>query len=461
MQTVRTEDGREYLLLKRSQESSLVRDPATGEQRHLPNEAVEPVGASPLETAAQSVPAPARRVLTAVHSERALGLLLELDRRGPVAVRDLLGSYDCCESDLHGLLGEFRAAGLVEEAPVGGQAGYAATDRASEGLARLREERIEDIRPGDVTMDGTDERGTERGYPGVVAERFDTNPLVTPADDDRIGENLNGPSVVRAPPWDGDPLGDYYIYFAHHGGEFVRLAYADDPRGPWTVHTPGTLPLAETQFDSHIASPDVHLDHDDERVRMYFHGCCGEYGVDGETMPQVTDVALSPDGLDFETRDAVLGNSYFRVFEHGGAHYALANDGRIYRGEDPLGPFERGPVLFEHNRHFAVQRLDDAIVRVYLTRRGDRPERVLATTLDLTPSWREWEPTPKPPETVLWPERDYEGGDAPMHTSEGGSVHGHVRALRDPCVFVDGDRTYLYYAVAGEEGIAGAELHER
>jgi len=300
-------------------------------------------------------------------------------------------------------------------------------------------------------------------FPGAVAERFETNPLVTPGSDERIGENINGPSVVRAPPWIDDPLGEYYMYFAHHGGEYVRLAAADDPRGPWTVHTPGTLALEATQFDAHVASPDVHADRKHRRMRLYFHGCCGEYAVDGTTMPQVTDVALSTDGLAFEPRDAVLGNSYFRVFEHDGAHYALANDGRLYRadGEDPLGPFERGPVLFERNRHFGVQRVDPTTVRVFLTRRGDRPERTLATTLDLRPDWREWEPTPIPPETVLWPGRGYEGGDEPVHTSAGGPVDEPVRALRDPCVLADGDRTYLYYAIAGERGIAGAELRER
>jgi hypothetical protein len=78
-------------------------------------------------------------VLRAVHSDRALGLLLELDERGPVAVVDLMGSYDLCESDLHGLLAEFTAAGLVTEARVVGQRGYELTDVAEEGLAALRE----------------------------------------------------------------------------------------------------------------------------------------------------------------------------------------------------------------------------------------------------------------------------------------------------------------------------------
>ena len=138
MRTVEDDAGDRYILLKESGDSSLVRDPESGERRHIANEALEPVaGESPLATAASAVPGPVRRLLTAVPDERALGLLLELEERGPLGVRALL-EYDLCESDLHGLLGEFRAAGLVTETEVAGERGYETTERASEGLARLR-----------------------------------------------------------------------------------------------------------------------------------------------------------------------------------------------------------------------------------------------------------------------------------------------------------------------------------
>jgi hypothetical protein len=138
MRTVRDESGTRYLLLKRSSESSLVRDPETGERTHVPNDRLEPVeGESPLETAAEAVADPVRRLLTATHDDRSLGLLVELDARGPLAVTDLLDAYDLCESDLHGLLGEFRAAGLVVEATVAGQPGYDATERTADALAAL------------------------------------------------------------------------------------------------------------------------------------------------------------------------------------------------------------------------------------------------------------------------------------------------------------------------------------
>ncbi|MEF8852539.1 MAG: hypothetical protein V5A28_08990 [Haloarculaceae archaeon] len=138
MRTVRDERGNRYLLIKRSGESSRVRDPETGEERHLPNDSLAVVdGESPLETASRVVPESVRTVVSATHDERALGLLLEVEERGPVGVRALLDAYDLCESDLHGLLAEFRAAGLVREVAVAGGRGYDTTEEASEGLGVL------------------------------------------------------------------------------------------------------------------------------------------------------------------------------------------------------------------------------------------------------------------------------------------------------------------------------------
>jgi hypothetical protein len=140
MRTVRDDDGDRYLLVKRSSESSLVRDPETGAERYVSNDELSvDDGTAPLTTAAGAVPPAVRRVLTATPNDRALGLLVELVDRGPVAVRTLLDAYDLCESDLHGLLAEFRAAGLIAEARVAGERGYEATETTREAVATLRE----------------------------------------------------------------------------------------------------------------------------------------------------------------------------------------------------------------------------------------------------------------------------------------------------------------------------------
>ncbi len=71
-----------------------------------------------------------------VQDDRALALLGEIDTHGPFAVRTLLSRYDLCESDLHGLCAELRAAGLLAEAEVAGERGYRTTDRARQTLER-------------------------------------------------------------------------------------------------------------------------------------------------------------------------------------------------------------------------------------------------------------------------------------------------------------------------------------
>ena len=139
MRTVSDEDGTRYLLRKQSSDTSLVYDPETGTEQYLDNDRLAAVdGESPLVTAATAVDTPVRRLLTATHNDRSLGLLVELVDRGPCSTIELLESYDLCESDLHGLLAEFRAAGLVEEATSHGERGYDATELATTAVDQLR-----------------------------------------------------------------------------------------------------------------------------------------------------------------------------------------------------------------------------------------------------------------------------------------------------------------------------------
>ena len=70
----------------------------------------------------------------------------------------------------------------------------------------------------------------------ITATRIMEEPIIHPGMDARIGTNINGPSVIRVPDWLAKPLGRYYLYFAHHKGTFIRLAYADNLKGPWQIH---------------------------------------------------------------------------------------------------------------------------------------------------------------------------------------------------------------------------------
>lgn len=135
---VRDSAGRKYILEKESAESSQVRNPITGERTNLPNEELERIdGSSPLEIAAESLPSEAVDLVASVPSERALGILVTLDARGPTRVRTLLDSTTLCESDLHGLLASLTAANLVETETVAGERGYAVTESTQKALEQM------------------------------------------------------------------------------------------------------------------------------------------------------------------------------------------------------------------------------------------------------------------------------------------------------------------------------------
>jgi len=286
--------------------------------------------------------------------------------------------------------------------------------------------------------------------------RSASNPIIRPHMDDRMGENVNGPSLIRVPDWVATPLGRYYLYFAHHDGHYIRLAYADDLHGPWKMHTPGVLPLEATGFAGHIASPDVHVDHGERRIRMYFHGS-DQPSAPGRG-PQFSRVAVSGDGLRFRSAGENLGAPYFRVFAWEGWHYAIAMPGVVYRSRDGLTAFERGPTWPTPNMRHTALALDGRTLTVYFTMVGECPERIQRGRIDLDRDWREW--ALENIEEVLAPEHDYEGALAPRVPSARGLVDGPAYQLRDPAIHREGDRTWLLYAVAGEAGIALAELRE-
>jgi len=290
-------------------------------------------------------------------------------------------------------------------------------------------------------------------------------PIITPEMDARMGGNIQGPSLIKVPDWVENPLGNYYLYFADHRGTYIRMAYADKVTGPWTVHSPGSLKLEDSFFPTtcppcslapgrtaplyaHIASPDVHVREDLNQIVMYYHGR-------GEGR-QFTRAAVSTDGIHFEGRADELGPHYFRVIEHDNYFYAMSMPGLLHRSSDGLSKFESGPQFFTADmRHSALLIRDDRLY-VFFSQAGEQPERILLSTIDLSDDWRQWAATD--PIEVLRPERDYEGADLPNEPSRRGYIDDRVNQLRDPAIYEENGKTYLLYSVAGESGIALAEI---
>ena len=303
----------------------------------------------------------------------------------------------------------------------------------------------------------------------MQVKRFSANPIITPALDDSIGTNINGPSLLRVPDWLPNPLGRYYLYFAHHQGAFIRLAHADRLAGPWTVYASGTLRLEQTPCYHHIASPDVHVDEENRRILMYYHGPTvrpEELAADPlkQRYPflegQRSLLAASGDGINFNSDSEVLGPSYFRVFRYpdvpDGWIYALGMPGILFRSRDGRTDFEAGPVLFDRDQRHTALLVGDDILYVFYSRAGDCPEHIVCATVDLRPEWRAWKASV--PFSILQPQTAYEGTDLPLEPSQRGAIHGRARQLRDPGIYQEDDRVYLLYSISGESGIAIAEL---
>ena len=93
---------------------------------------------------------------------------------------------------------------------------------------------------------------------------------------------------------------------------------------------------------------------------------------------------------------------------------------------------------------------------MFYTRWGDAPERIVASYIDLTPDWNKW--ALSPPVPVLRPSGAEEGADQALRPSRKGAAKGPLHELRDPFIFVDGEDSWLYYSIAGEQGISAVRL---
>ncbi|MBT8436336.1 MAG: hypothetical protein KJP11_03105 [Gammaproteobacteria bacterium] len=299
-------------------------------------------------------------------------------------------------------------------------------------------------------------------------------PIISVDDHPALDGNVNGPSLIAAPEWLVDPPGKYLLYFAHHEGRSIRLAASNNLTGPWKIVTPPPLDLERSLFASvapadsqlhpearqyieagadgrypHIASPDIWVDHETEQIRLYYHGRL----EDGR---QRSRVALSRDGINFAARMEIIGSPYFRIFCHDGWFYALAMPGQLYRSADGLGNFEAGPRLTtEAIRHHALLQQDDQWY-VLWTRVGDSPERILLSALDTPDDWQQWGFAET--SEIHRAQKTWEGADIVPRASKYGAIMERANQLRDPAIFVEDEKIYLLYAIAGEQGIAIGEL---
>jgi hypothetical protein len=324
------------------------------------------------------------------------------------------------------------------------------------------------------------------------------------------GANINGPSVIRVPDWiplerRASPRARYYMYFGHHKGRYIRLAWAESLEGPWRLYNTGRdipegkrgvldigddrkLKIGQSlKIVKHVASPDVHVDHDNKRIEMYFHGPI-KY-KNKLCRWQKTLSANSLWGLDFSSgiKAVVLSSSYLRVFEAAGVLQGLSSSrhytsrttaeslvesaeseycGNQWQGrparfmdfsgftQSGVGPFTPARTKI---RHLGIYKADNRL-HVFFTMKGHAPERILATSVMLNSGcWQCTAPQAAPVE-ILRAKETWEGGAVAPSPSTKGAQFELENALRDPFLFYEDDALYLFYVGGGERAIGLAQL---
>jgi len=348
-----------------------------------------------------------------------------------------------------------------------------------------------------------------------TAQRLAHRPIITVDNSPRLQQlaeaegyiNINGPSMILVPDWVENPLGKYYLYFSHHKGGFIRMAYGDMPEGPWTVYEAGVLSLEGSGFPvnsvpqltpeagfaelwqnfsiyivrdvvlaiykalvtdqqtrqergialsqdktPHIASPELVVDHDNQRILMFYHG-------QRDTLSQITGIASSGDGISFTNTGKTVAGVYMRHFEYRNKQYLLGSPGILFRSDSLLGPYQpRDRSLFEPNIRHAALLLEEDSLMVAWSRVGEAPEKILLSQIDLSPAdWDRWRATEGV--ELLRPELSWEGVDMEPLPSLRGELVMVANELRDPYLFKDQDGSkYLLYVGAGEQAIGIASL---
>ena len=303
----------------------------------------------------------------------------------------------------------------------------------------------------------------------LMACRLSATPIIDGQHYARLGGNINGPSLIETPAWLPNRIARYYLYFAHHHGDHIRLAVADHLTGPWRLHPQGVLTLPETPLAMqkpdvdepqwaidrgvsglypHIASPDVHINHDARQLYMYFHGL----DHDGE---QRSLCASAHDGLNWTVDRQRIDQTYLRIFSYKQMTFALALGGQFLR-QTMTGDFEPGGWAFPSGcRHGAVLVRGDRL-HVIWTKVGDAPEKLLHSSIDMTRPWHDWKA--EHTVTLLEPELEWEGADYPISASDIGMAKPRERALRDPCLLDTPAGVFMIYAGAGESALGIATL---
>lgn len=155
------------------------------------------------------------------------------------------------------------------------------------------------------------------------------------------------------------------MYFSHHKGEYIKMAYSDSINGRWTIYNDKILSLKNSTLityrttqsnlkdvfnhnnsnetfallsqldfkknntsvdsnDPHIASPEIIINNESKEIVMFFHGM-----VSGNI--QKSKIAISKDGLNFNAKSKILTGPYLKLVEYKNSYLGISMSGVFYK----------------------------------------------------------------------------------------------------------------------------------
>ena len=181
---------------------------------------------------------------------------------------------------------------------------------------------------------------------GAVVDPFDESLPFNPTNE------FIFPTVFHAGRHLERPLGEWYVYYGPHdapGG--INLMYAESLDGPWTQYEGSPVISNEWEgvYDvSHVASPDVVWNAEEDRMYLFFHG-----------ENTVTRFATSEDGIHFDYGDEVVTTADVEAAQPG-RDATETSYARVFPHPDPASGYDWG-MFFMTNYSDNHRRINVAV----------------------------------------------------------------------------------------------------
>lgn len=277
-------------------------------------------------------------------------------------------------------------------------------------------------------------------------------------------KNINGPCCIKVPSWVKNKIGNYILYFADHNGTSIKAAYSNNLTGKWKIYKKNFLSINSFEDAiNHIASPEIFIDHKNKLFYMLTHS------HSKTKKGQWTYLSTSRNGINFDNfYNTPLAPFYLRVFKHKNNFYGISKGGNLWQSKSLFKTFKPRHNLFDKNlsketlhnsdmsvRHVSVIKKGGHLI-CFFTRIGDSPERIYFSKCNINNNVQKWKF--KKFYEILRPTLKFEGSKIKLKKSKPGDSKVDENAVRDPYILKLKKKSYLFYSVKGERGIALASI---